>query len=160
MDELQEKEAGLMADGSADVGAQEPTPSSAEEEYDEQTAAEAERAAQELAENNALAAVFNDVRTCSTKSTLSTPDRWAEIGIVPAHMTAEDFEMYVYDYLEGYIAETKKQREEEKAAAKAKASTFHSARTAVGIPRVHAQPDARRKPRGQGCRADATNCCP
>lgn len=170
MGELQEKEAGSMTDDVTGVSAQESTPSSAEEEHDEQTAAEAERAAQELAEqasteeeraaqelaeNNALAAVFDDVRECSAKSTLSTPERWAEIGIVPAHMTAEDFEMYVYDYLEGYLKEHKAQIEREKVEAKKKSQHFHSAKTAVGIPAFMRNKEPEMPSAGAGAEAEA-----
>ena len=45
-------------------------------------------AARELAENNALADVFDDVRKQSADSHLVTPERWPEIGLVPEHMTA------------------------------------------------------------------------
>ena len=62
-------------------------------------------AARELAEHNALADVFDDVRKQSADSHLVTPDRWAEIGLVPDHMTPDDFEMFVYEWLEDYLAE-------------------------------------------------------
>ncbi len=52
-----------------------------------------------IEENNAFAAVFDDVRECSRKGTLSHCARWSEIGLVPASMTEEDLEMRVYDYL-------------------------------------------------------------
>ena len=54
------------------------------------------------------------------------PDRWAEIGLVPDHMTPDDFEMFVYEWLEDYLAEHKDEIEAERAAerAKAAASTF------------------------------------
>ena len=50
--------------------------------------------------NNALADVFADVSKQSSEGELVTPARWAERGLVPEDMTAEDFEMFVYDYLE------------------------------------------------------------
>lgn len=49
--------------------------------------------------NNALADVFSDVSAQSNEGELVTPARWTEKGLVPADMTAEDFEMFVYDYL-------------------------------------------------------------
>lgn len=53
----------------------------------------------ELAEHNALARVFDDVRAQSAASLLVTPERWEAAGFVPAHMTGEDFEMFVYDWI-------------------------------------------------------------
>ena len=91
-------------------------------------------AARELAENNALADVFDDVRKQSADSHLVTPDRWAEIGLVPEHMTDEDFEMFVYEWLEDYQAEHKDEIEAERAAERAKAAAVRSATRAVGVP--------------------------
>lgn len=59
-----------------------------------------ERVAQQLAENNALARVFEDVRAQSREGLLVQPTRWSEIGLVPDHMDPEEFEMFVYDYWE------------------------------------------------------------
>lgn len=91
-------------------------------------------AARELAENNALADVFDDVRKQSADSHLVTPERWPEIGLVPEHMTAEDFEMFVYEWLEDYQAEHKEETEAERAAERAKAAAVRSATRAVGVP--------------------------
>ena len=91
-------------------------------------------AARELAENNALADVFDDVRKQSADSHLVTPERWSEIGLVPEHMTAEDFEMFVYEWLEDYQAEHKEEIEAERAAERAKAAAVRSATRAVGVP--------------------------
>lgn len=91
-------------------------------------------AARELAENNALADVFDDVRKQSADSHLVTPERWPEIGLVPEHMTAEDFEMFVYEWLEDYQAEHKDEIEAERAAERAKAAAVRSATRAVGVP--------------------------
>ena len=91
-------------------------------------------AARELAENNALADVFDDVRKQSANSHLVTPERWPEIGLVPEHMTAEDFEMFVYEWLEDYQAEHKDEIEAERAAERAKANAVRSATRAVGVP--------------------------
>ena len=90
--------------------------------------------ARELAENNALADVFDDVRKQSADSHLVTPERWSEIGLVPEHMTAEDFEMFVYEWLEDYQAEHKEEIEAERAAERAKAAAVRSATRAVGVP--------------------------
>ena len=91
-------------------------------------------AARELAENNALADVFDDVRKQSADSHLVTPERWPEIGLVPEHMTVEDFEMFVYEWLEDYQAEHKDEIEAERAAERAKAAAVRSATRAVGVP--------------------------
>ena len=91
-------------------------------------------AARELAENNALADVFDDVRKQSADSHLVTPERWPEIGLVPDHMTDEDFEMFVYEWLEDYQAEHKDEIEAERAAERAKAAAVRSATHAVGVP--------------------------
>ena len=91
-------------------------------------------AARELAENNALADVFDDVRKQSADSHLVTPERWPEIGLVPDHMTAEDFEMFVYEWLEDYQAEHKDEIEAERAAEREKAAAVRSATRAVGVP--------------------------
>jgi hypothetical protein len=95
---------------------------------------EAEAAARELAEHNALADVFDDVRRASADSQLVTPDRWAELGLVPDHLTVEEFEMFVYEWLEDYQAEHKEEIEAEIAAEKAKAASVRSATRAVGVP--------------------------
>lgn len=54
----------------------------------------------ELAQHNALAELFDQVRACSANGELASPSQWEEAGLVPSHMTAEDFEMLVYDYLD------------------------------------------------------------
>lgn len=90
--------------------------------------------ARELAENNALADVFDDVRKQSADSHLVTPERWPEIGLVPEHMTDEDFEMFVYEWLEDYQEEHKDEIEAERAAEREKAAAVRSATRAVGVP--------------------------
>ncbi|MEG0682538.1 MAG: hypothetical protein RR434_03340, partial [Raoultibacter sp.] len=101
----------------------------AEEISPEQQAA-ARAQAEAAAEHRALVAVCDDVRACSADSTLVQPTRWAEIGLVPDHMTADDFEMFVYEYLEDFLAQ------EAEAAASAPAvekPVFRSATRAVGV---------------------------
>lgn len=91
--ELLEAGAAPRADGASGQGAGAPTegaPDAAEEA--------SERA---LAEHNALARVFDDVRAQSREGQLVSPTRWPEIGLVPDHMDAEEFEMFVYDYWQG-----------------------------------------------------------
>lgn len=124
---------GVAAAGNAEAAAvgvdEEPEGEAADEPTEEELAA-----ARELAENNALADVFDDVRKQSADSHLVTPERWPEIGLVPEHMTAEDFEMFVYEWLEDYQAEHKEEIEAERAAERAKAAAVRSATRAVGVP--------------------------
>lgn len=124
---------GVAAAGNAEAAAvgvdEAPEGEAADEPTEEELAA-----ARELTENNALADVFDDVRKQSADSHLVTPERWPEIGLVPEHMTAEDFEMFVYEWLEDYQAEHKDEIEAERAAERAKAAAVRSATRAVGVP--------------------------
>lgn len=124
---------GVAAAGNAEAAAagvdEAPEGEAADEPTEEELAA-----ARELAENNALADVFDDVRKQSADSHLVTPERWPEIGLVPEHMTAEDFEIFVYEWLEDYQAEHKDEIEAERAAERAKAAAVRSATRAVGVP--------------------------
>lgn len=124
---------GVAAAGNAEAAAAGVDEAPEEEAADEPTEEEL-AAARELAENNALADVFDDVRKQSADSHLVTPERWPEIGLVPEHMTAEDFEMFVYEWLEDYQAEHKDEIEAERAAERAKAAAVRSATRAVGVP--------------------------
>lgn len=124
---------GVAAAGDAEAAAAGVDAAPEGEAADEPTEEEL-AAARELAENNALADVFDDVRKQSADSHLVTPERWPEIGLVPEHMTAEDFEMFVYEWLEDYQAEHKDEIEAERAAERAKAAAVRSATRAVGVP--------------------------
>lgn len=88
----------------------------------------------ELTENNALADVFDDVRRQSSDSQLVVPSRWVELGLVPGHMTSDEFEMLVYEYLEDYRRDHKDEIAAEKAERARKASSIRSATRAVGVP--------------------------
>lgn len=88
----------------------------------------------ELVENNALADVFDDVRRQSSDSQLVVPSRWVELGLVPGHMTSDEFEMLVYEYLEDYRRDHKDEIAAEKAERARKASSIRSATRAVGVP--------------------------
>lgn len=90
------------------------------------------RAACELAEHNALAAVFDDVRAQSADSALVQPTRWAARGMVPEHMPPDDFEMLVYEYLE-------EARAARVGADAAQLPVYRSATRAVGVPQFGAQ---------------------
>lgn len=93
------------------------------------------QAARELAEHNALADVFDDVRRQSADSNLVTPERWEEGGFVPDHMTGEEFEMFVYEYLETYKKDHHDELEREKAQAKRRAHSVRSSKQhLVGVP--------------------------
>lgn len=124
---------GVAAAGNAEAAAAGVDETPEGEAVDEPTEEEL-AVARELAENNALADVFDDVRKQSADSHLVTPERWPEIGLVPEHMTAEDFEMFVYEWLEDYQAEHKEEIEAERAAERAKAAAVRSATRAVGVP--------------------------
>lgn len=124
---------GVAAAGNAEAAAAGVDETLEGEAADEPTEEEL-AAARELTENNALADVFDDVRKQSADSHLVTPERWPEIGLVPEHMTAEDFEMFVYEWLEDYQAEHKEEIEAERAAERAKAAAVRSATRAVGVP--------------------------
>ena len=88
----------------------------------------------ELAENNALADVFDDVRRQSSDSQLVVPSRWVELGLIPGHMTSDEFEMLVYEYLEDYRRDHKDEIAAEKAERARKANSVRSATRAVGVP--------------------------
>ena len=88
----------------------------------------------ELAENNALADVFDDVRRQSSDSQLVVPNRWVELGLVPGHMSSDEFEMLVYEYLEDYRRDHKDEIAAEKAERARKANSIRSATRAVGVP--------------------------
>lgn len=124
---------GVAAAGNAEAAAAGVDETPEGEAVDEPTEEEL-AVARELAENNALADVFDDVRKQSADSHLVTPERWPEIGLVPEHMTDEDFEMFVYEWLEDYQAKHKEEIEAERAAERAKAAAVRSATRAVGVP--------------------------
>lgn len=118
--------------GGVSVGA--PDASGAGSDAAEARQAEPTPEERELAENNALADVFDDVRRQSSDSQLVVPSRWVELGLVPGHMTSDEFEMLVYEYLEDYRRDHKDEIAAEKAERARKASSIRSATRAVGIP--------------------------
>ena len=67
-------------------------------------AAEAQLSDEEV-ERLFLTAVFDDVRAQSADAKLVQPSQWLKAGLVPAHFSAEDWEMFVYEYLEDRRAE-------------------------------------------------------
>lgn len=111
-------------------------PAAAPEADDSSEAQQAEPTPEEreLAENNALADVFDDVRRQSSDSQLVVPSRWVELGLVPGHMTSDEFEMLVYEYLEDYRRDHKDEIEAEKVERARKANSVRSATRAVGVP--------------------------
>ena len=111
-------------------------PAAAPEADDSSEAQQAEPTPEEreLAENNALADVFDDVRRQSSDSQLVVPSRWVELGLIPGHMTSDEFEMLVYEYLEDYRRDHKDEIAAEKAERARKASSIRSATRAVGVP--------------------------
>lgn len=111
-------------------------PAAAPEADDSSEAQQAEPTPEEreLAENNALADVFDDVRRQSSDSQLVVPSRWVELGLIPGHMTSDEFEMLVYEYLEGYRRDHKDEIAAEKAERARKVNSVRSATRAVGVP--------------------------
>ena len=102
---------------------------------------EEEARLRDLAENNALARALDDVRAQSRVAQLVTPARFDELGLKPEHMTSEDFEMFVYSYLEEHLApkgdsaaETPAERKPAEKTAPHVKSRFRSAQTTVGMP--------------------------
>lgn len=61
-------------------------------------ASDLEVSERELAENNALARVFDDVRAQSRDGRLVIPAEWQERGFVPEHMAPGEFETFVFEY--------------------------------------------------------------
>ena len=111
-------------------------PAAAPEAGDSSEAQQAEPTPEEreLAENNALADVFDDVRRQSSDSQLVVPSRWVDLGLIPGHMTSDEFEMLVYEYLEDYRRDHKDEIAAEKAERARKANSVRSATRAVGVP--------------------------
>ena len=125
-----------VAASAVDSAASDDAPVAAHEADDASEAQQTELTPEEreLAENNALADVFDDVRRQSSDSQLVVPSRWVELGLVPGHMTSDEFEMLVYEYLEDYRRDHKDEIAAEKAERARKASSIRSATRAVGVP--------------------------
>lgn len=125
-----------VAASAVDSAASDDAPVAAYEADDASEAQQAEPTPEEreLAENNALADVFDDVRRQSSDSQLVVPSRWVELGLVPGHMTSDEFEMLVYEYLEDYRRDHKDEIAAEKAERARKANSVRSATRAVGVP--------------------------
>ena len=122
--------------GAVDSAASDDVPDAASEADDASKAQQTELTPEEreLAENNALADAFDDVRRQSSDSQLVVPSRWVELGLIPGHMTSDEFEMLVYEYLEDYRRDHKDEIAAEKAERARKASSIQSATRAVGVP--------------------------
>ena len=125
-----------VAASSVDSAASDDAPDATSEADDASEVQQTELTSEEreLAENNALADVFDDVRRQSSDSQLVVPSRWVELGLVPGHMTSDEFEMLVYEYLEDYRRDHKDEIAAEKAERARKASSIRSATRAVGVP--------------------------
>lgn len=94
----------------------------------QQTTTHPDEALRERIEHETLVSIFRDVRAQSARGELVTPQRWKECGIVPEHMTTEDLEMVVYDYLQEHTVSTEEVEAEQ--------PTYRSATRCVGIPRA------------------------
>lgn len=119
--------AGEEQSGEGDAGAAAGDASAAEEE-------DPEAVARELAENNALADAFDEVRRASAASELLVPARWEAAGIVPEHMEPQEFSQLALGYLERWseehaadVAREQEEREEKK-------RSVRSASRCVGVP--------------------------
>lgn len=95
---------GAVAAGAAGA---EPAPADSEPDSDPDPLQEFDRESERrrLAEHNALARAFDDVRAASRNGELASAQRWASAGIVPDHMDADEFEMFVYSYWEDHHVE-------------------------------------------------------
>lgn len=88
-----------------------------------------------ILESNALARAFDHVRKQSAEGRLVCAAHWTDLGIVPAHMTEDEFEMAVYHYVSEHGCEEEKP---EQAAAEKNPhieSRFRTATRPVGVPR-------------------------
>lgn len=85
-------------------------------------------------ENNALAAVFDAVRTASGNSELVTRETWEAAGLVPEHMSADEFEQLVFSYLEQWQQEHAEELQQEKEERAKRRHSYRSASHAVGVP--------------------------
>lgn len=97
-------------------------------------------------EREALASLFAAVRACSRDGRLTTPAEWADAGFVPASMSAGDFEMFVYEYLEEERARRQFEPQEREIA-----PVYRSASRAVGVPKPIAAPHAGQPAGEEGC---------
>ncbi|WP_261433762.1 iron-sulfur cluster assembly scaffold protein [Berryella wangjianweii] len=101
----------------------------------------------DVLERNALARVFDDVRTQSAAGLLVIPPRWNELGLVPEHLDADRFEMMVYEYVREHGCEERRPAADEASGGEAagegvaasarfaRRSRFRTATKPVGVPR-------------------------
>ncbi len=85
-------------------------------------------------ENNALAAVFDAVRAASGNSELTTRESWEAAGLVPEHMSADEFEQLVFSYLAQWQEEHAEELQQEKEERAKRRHSYRSASHAVGVP--------------------------
>lgn len=120
----------------------------------EDEAADAAAMSDEEVERLFLEAVFDDVRARSAEGKLAEPSQWLDAGLVPAHFAADDWEMFVYEYLE----ERKAERDERAAAAPT--APIRTATRAVGVPRMlRAEEDPEPEDAGEEAAAEAPDPC-
>lgn len=94
----------------------------------------------ELTEHNAIALLLQEVRRASADSQLSRPEDWPQFEFFPAHLTSEEFEMLVYEYLEAEgdphdipAAVGRGQKAPENPHV---ISRFRTAKSTVGVPKI------------------------
>ncbi|MCI8367515.1 MAG: hypothetical protein HFJ66_07995 [Eggerthellaceae bacterium] len=157
---------------SSDGGVGEGAAVETEEALEPEGSDELDAADRELVEHNAIADLCEAVRAASADSRLSSPAEWDELGLVPAHLSAEDFEMLAYEYLEENtdlhaVAAPVAKGEAAPANPHVK-SRFRTATKAVGVPpfaaKSKAEPveereanDPSQEPQEQDSRASAVN---
>lgn len=106
-----------------------------------------------------LGAVFDDVRAHSAEATLVSPGDWLAAGLVPGHFAADDWEMFVYEYLEDRAAERA-----EAAASVQPAAPIRTATRTVGVPRMFRaeepeEQEAAEEPQPEGSDEDDSPSC-
>lgn len=121
----------------------------------------------ELLENNALADLFDLVRDYSADSQLLTSSLWPDLDLIPDFTTPDDFEMFVYEYLEAYRAahpltrETHGNPAAEEAALPSEERTsahgFRSATRAVGVAPSIREIMAAKRAQAEGCAEGTTD---
>jgi len=84
---------------------------------------------EEEAERACLAQAFKLVHRRSQNGLLTQASDFEEKGLVPEHMSTEDFEMLVFDYIEEHKQQSSGDEAKE-------AKVFRTAETTVGIPRM------------------------
>lgn len=124
-----------LSAASADGGVDNPADAETEQ------AREANAKNREVLEHNAIALLLQEVRRASADSRLSAPNEWPLLDFFPEHLSSEEFEMMVYEYLEEHgephdILQPVQRGQKAPENPHVK-SRFRTAKSAVGIPKIH-----------------------